>query len=104
MSDWSSDVCSSDLADQLDDLRHGGGLHHRLRVGQPDVLGGEDALATGDEDGSRAPLDQAGEPVEGGVDVGVAEALDVGREEVVVLLAALEIGRASGGEGVCQYV
>ena len=54
-------------ADQLGDLGRGGGLDHRLGVGQPDVLRGEDAEPPGDEHRVGPALDQPGQPVEAGV-------------------------------------
>src|SRR3546814_16273581 len=79
ISDWSSDVCSSDLARKLD-------RHHR--VGQPRV-------DRGDGGGARASAARAGEARAAfpgsGADAAAVE--DLG-----------EIGRASCRERVCQYV
>src|SRR3546814_6163796 len=73
ISDWSSDVCSSDL------------------------------VGAGDEDPVPAVVAAAG-PDLGAVDhVGVAVANGSGAQRGQVG-AGVEIGRASGGERVCQYV
>lgn len=60
----------------MDDLGRGGGLHHRLRIGQANVLGREDAQAPGDEQRVGAALDQASQPVERRIGVRVPQALD----------------------------
>src|SRR6478752_6633495 len=55
----------------------------RLRVGQADVFGRRDDEATGDEPRVLPRLDHAGEVVHGGVDVGSADGLDEGADDVV---------------------
>src|SRR3546814_10831489 len=95
--DWSSDVCSSDLAGELD-------------LGQP--LGGGDVAvqAGGDEAGGEAVLEREGLavhahrdqriPVEGGLDGEAAGvAVDGAADELVG-----EIGRESWRERVCPEV
>ena len=59
----------------------------RLRVGETHVLAGEDDDAAGDEHRILARVDHAHEPVERGVRVRAAHALDEGRDGVVVLIA-----------------
>ena len=75
---------------QADVLERVGGRHRdheRLRVGLADVLAGQDDQAADDEAGVLPGLEHAGEPVEAGVGVGAADALDEGGDHVVVLVA-----------------
>src|SRR3546814_4986286 len=81
ISDWSSDVCSSDLA-QVDQ-----GLRHHHRVLEEHVVVDH---AVGDQ---QVVLQAFGVLDRGGLRVGLE--VDVGR---------VEIGRASCRERVCQYV
>src|SRR3546814_9620668 len=76
ISDWSSDVCSSDLLDRerRDRVERGARLVHEDHVG-------------GDRDGA-----------------GDAEALLLAAGESGARLVEAEIGRASCRERVCQYV
>ena len=69
--------------------RVGGGHRHdeRLRVGLADVLAGQDDHAADDEAGVLTGLEHAGEPVEAGVGIGAADALDERGDHVVVLVA-----------------
>src|SRR3546814_14982276 len=115
MSDWSSDVCSSDLLDDLirrplghlhegeavDDLDGTdlASLHARLAGDGPDQVLGADP---GDAPGAH---EQPGHPVRAGAGPGrlatggwapAAGSAVVGRR--------LELGRASCRERVCQYV
>src|SRR3546814_5055352 len=85
ISDWSSDVCSSDLADQRRALDRGG---HLAVLDQVGLRGREHELAAGDVDLAAAEID------------GVEAALHRGDD----LLRLAEIGRASCRESVCQYV
>ncbi len=55
----------------------------------PDVLRGEDHEPPRDEARVLAGLDHPREPVEAGVDVGAADALDERRQDVVVLVVAV---------------
>ena len=50
--------------DVLDRVSGGVGDEQRHRVGHPDVLGGEDHQAAGDEAGVLPRLEHAGEPVQ----------------------------------------
>jgi hypothetical protein len=56
-------------SDQARDVCRRSRLHHRLRVGQPYVFGGEDAEAARYEDGVGSAFNEAGQPVERGVHV-----------------------------------
>ena len=56
-------------ADELDGPGGGVGDQQRHRVGHPDVLGGEDDEAAGDEPGVLARLEHPGQPVEAGVGI-----------------------------------
>src|SRR3546814_1244260 len=88
ISDWSSDVCSSDLGPRHGDAAEGEGLQDVDAA----LSGGVDAAALQrrDELGPRHPIAtgqrRAGHPLGTGEVVGV------------------QIGRASGRESVCQYV
>src|SRR3546814_4670719 len=78
ISDWSSDVCSSDLVGEMTEIGEADGV-----LG---FLGAFDRLEVDIVDGLRAvAVDQ--------IDVGAADAFD-----------ARKIGRASCRERVCQYV
>src|SRR3546814_4950370 len=103
ISDWSSDVCSSDLPG----LHHGGGMkirRHRRRGGhglrQPEVERKLRAFGQGaeeDEDERRKIKIVGPDLVAGGQDpIEVVAADDVSDDQ--------EIGRASCRERVCQYV
>ena len=58
----------------------------------PDVLRGEDHQSPRDEARILAGLDHPREPVQTGVDVGAADALDERRQYVVVLVVAVAQG------------
>ena len=75
----------------FDRLCRGDGDDERLRVGQADVLRGEDDHPAGDEPGVLAALEHRGEVVDGAVGVGASHRLDEGRGEVVVRVAALVV-------------
>jgi hypothetical protein len=66
-----------------------GGYRHRQRhrVGQADVLRGQDDQPAGDEVDVLPRLQHAGQPVDGGVGVAAAHALDQRRDDVVVHVA-----------------
>src|SRR3546814_20564445 len=105
ISDWSSDVCSSDL--DMDETRHAGGagriddMRGRGRVACLEIGAGRDVDDAGDVEqrvAARGHLDQAVGSVEGAGDPGRA----LGR----LLRPAGQgagIGRASGWARVCQY-
>ena len=59
----------------------------RLRVGEADVLRRRDDQAPRDEHDVLAGLEHARHPVDGGVGVAAAHALDERRDDVVVLVA-----------------
>ena len=73
--------------DQLHRLRRGDRGGERGRVGQPDVLAGEDHQPSGDEAGVLPRFDHPGQVVHRGVGVGAAHRLDEGAGDVVVLVA-----------------
>src|SRR3546814_7938391 len=90
ISDWSSDVCSSDLLDALAD-----GLHH-FQIDAEQVVAAHPRLA-GDPGGDDDDV--------GAGDVGII--IGAGDLRVKALNRAdlrQEIGRASCRERVCQYV
>ena len=95
--------CASGRPDELDGAGGGIGDHERLGIGEPDVLGREDHEPARDEPGVLARFEHAGEPVEAGVDVGAADALDERREHVVVLVVAVaQRAQREGGLGVLE--
>ena len=62
-----------------------------LIVRQPDVLAGKADEPAGDEQGILPGLQHPGQPVDGGVRVGIAHGLVEGGYQVVMLLAVLVI-------------
>ena len=74
-------------ADQLHGLGGGDRGRQRGRVGQADVLAGQDHQPPRDEARVLARLDHPGQVVQRGVDVGAADRLDEGADHVVVLVA-----------------
>src|SRR3546814_10962360 len=99
ISDWSSDVCSSDLRARL---AHPGeaavAAEHPLHVARNLELAGRHAVHGGDapaQHGDLLQLADAGEALHQRIEV-----LDLVRLDV----DEVEIGRASCRERVCQYV
>src|SRR3546814_19208912 len=94
ISDWSSDVCSSDLAVAHYDIGE-----QRLVAGDV-VIGTEHTLATEGEGhvvgGHLVAVMELHARTQGQFDGALVDALPAGRQ-------AREIGRASCGERVCQY-
>ena len=88
--------------DQVGDLRGGRGLHDRLRVGQADVLGSEDAQPSRDEDRVCTAFDHPRQPVQGGAGIRVSHRLDQGGDQVVVVFALSIIGESSPAERLDQ--
>ena len=77
--------------DVLDRLRRGDRDEERLRVCEPDVLGGEHDHAARDEARVLAALEHRGQVVDGRVRVGAAHRLDERAHEVVVRVTALVV-------------
>ena len=73
--------------DQLHRLGGGHGGRQGGRVGQADVLAGQDHQPAGDEPRVLPRLDHPGQVVQRGVGVGAADRLDEGAGDVVVLVA-----------------
>src|SRR3546814_1906325 len=104
ISDWSSDVCSSDLK-TLPGLRNaqkyavvcGGGVNHRIGLYDGILIKENHIAAAGgiQQAIANARALNAGVPL-------MTEAEDL--DQVDAALAADEIGRASCRERVCQYV
>src|SRR3546814_5988787 len=92
ISDWSSDVCSSDLAGELRTARQ----HDVERLVEDDLAAAGEGLALELRVDRDAHLATAGVDVDGAVLV-VAE-------EGAVRRRRLEIGRAPCRERVCKYV
>src|SRR3546814_18899656 len=97
ISDWSSDVCSSDLEPSVDD--RGAQIGHQRFV-EPDIMLGHQHRAQ--------DLARADEVVEIGAAPPATHRAGACRIERALILAearvADEIGRASCRERVCQYV
>src|SRR3546814_14070410 len=89
ISDWSSDVCSSDLIAQLHRLAE------RIGAGKTRAIG----LAGFSEDDRLVLVDQIGIDGEG-----AERRLVAGIREEINAAYRLQIGRASCRERVCQYV
>src|SRR3546814_12375193 len=104
ISDWSSDVCSSDLALVMTPQ-----LQQAIKLLQ---LSNLELMAYVEQELERNPLLERGEAEEGGAGddekapFEVSEAADgaEGRLDLSADGATGEIGRASGRERVCQYV
>ena len=79
-------------AHELDRPRRGVGHHERHRVGHADVLAGQDHEPAGDEARVLPRLEHAGEPVEAGIGVRPADALDERADDVVVVVFAVAQG------------
>ena len=75
----------------LESLRTRGNNAHRVRIGQADILAGEHQHAPEDEARLLAGVDHPRQPVERGVRIGPAQALDEGADRVVVNVAFLVV-------------
>ena len=80
-------------ADLADHIECGVGQQQRVGVGEADILSRHDDQTTGDELRVLAPFDHSRQPVDGAVGVGAADALDEGRDDVVVHLSLLVVGQ-----------
>ena len=78
-------------ADLRDHLEAGVRQQERVRIRQAHVLGGRQAQPAGDEEGILAAFDHPGQVVDGRVRVRPADALDEGRDDVVVHLPVLVV-------------
>ena len=79
-------------ADELDGAGGGVGHEQRLRVGHADVLGREDHEPAGDETRVLTRFQHAREPVQPGIGIRSADALDERGQDVVVLVVAVPHG------------
>jgi hypothetical protein len=79
-------------ADPVEGLGRGDGDLQGARIGQADVLRGGDDQPPGDEPGILAGGDHRRQPVQGGVRVVAADALDEGADGVVVAVAGAVVG------------
>src|SRR5437016_8164391 len=61
------------------------------RIGVPYVLGSKNYQATGDKLRVLPPFQHTGEPVEGAVRIRIAQALDVSRDDVVMLFTGFVV-------------
>src|SRR3546814_16368859 len=104
ISDWSSDVCSSDLIGNLD-LTRSGGREAGVVAAFPVALGDQIMLVTDAGKLIRSPVDDI--RIAGRTTRGVT-LFRIDESERIVSVAYLpedeEIGRASCRERVCQYV
>jgi len=73
--------------DEVRRLLRGRCDHEGLWIGEADVLAGEDNDAAGDEHRILAGVDHAHQPVESGIGIGAANALDERADRVVMLVA-----------------
>ena len=80
------------------------GQKERVGVGESHVLGGADDQPSGDELGVFASFNHACHPIEGGIGVASANALDEGRDDVVVHLAILVVGQGILLQAVDHHV
>src|SRR3546814_12436927 len=102
ISDWSSDVCSSDLNDSVatEEIRFGDNDRLAARVAQAAAAGG--VILLSDIDG----LYDKNPALPGANHIARIERIDAAIEAMADTGSAsgLEIGRASCRERVCQYV
>src|SRR3546814_1284660 len=94
ISDWSSDVCSSDLRGALADAREPVGDRGMIVEGQPD----------GADRARPRPACDVGDRIFLGQIVGLAQPSVEDVEQTQRFAPIAEIGRASGRERVCQNV
>src|SRR3546814_11501717 len=101
ISDWSSDVCSSDLGQRLEQAAVGERLNQRL----PEIEGDTHQRRSEDETRQAAAELRVGHEMPARAQRAI-EHVDVDRrgERGRERGADREIGRASGRERVCQYV
>ena len=90
-------LCQWDAAFGPADLHHGveGGIGQQqgVGIGQSDILCGTDHETAGDELRVFPTLDHACQPVERSVGVRAADALDEGRDDIIVHLPVLIVGQ-----------
>jgi hypothetical protein len=93
-------------ADVLDRLCRRDGDDERVRVGETDVLGGENDHPPGDEAGVLPRLEHRGQVVDGRVGIRAAHRLDEGRREVVVAVtgAVVDGGRLRAASSTSSVV
>ena len=65
--------------------------HQAHRIGIPHVLGGKNNHAPGDKFRVLSPFQHTGEPVEGAVRIGIPQAFNVGRDDVVMFFAGFVV-------------
>ena len=82
----------------------GAGDHECLRIGEPDVLAGEDHDPPSDEHRILAGVDHAHQPVQRRVWVRPAHALDEGGDRVVVLVPGAVVEERSALEGLADLL
>src|SRR3546814_11547322 len=102
ISDWSSDVCSSDLLTAGHVMGLGGGVDDLVDRLHGEVEGHE--LDDGPEAVHRRADAEAGEAVLGDRRVDHAARAELVEQAQAHLVGALEIGRGSCGERVCKSV
>src|SRR3546814_16494037 len=106
ISDWSSDVCSSDLRDAITARFEGEdvGVITRRLVGDiqaGDAVGVEDVL----DEPLHIPFVVGAVELQLGVDLGIAlDLVDVAVKDAAIAVAGIEIGRAECRERGWQYV
>ena len=85
-------------------LPRGDGELKRLRIGEPDVLGGHRDRSPEQHQRFLAPLEHPGHPVERAVGIAPPERLVIGRQQVEVLLAGLVVAGHPAGERVRHHL
>src|SRR3546814_4740838 len=108
ISDWSSDVCSSDLLDALAQVEAGLDFADEGDVGESDESCANDAIAALEAELVQVLAAPSGERLRDGVRLAVTGPPNAGKSSLGNKLTerdvAIEIGRASCRERVCQYV
>ena len=84
----------------------GGGdrLDQGLGVGEADILRGQYQQAPDDEFGVLAGVEHAGQPIEGGVDIGTPHAFDEGGNGIVMGISVTIIQHGPGLDGFLGYL
>ena len=86
----------------MGDLRGGGGLDHRLRIGKADIFGSQNAKPPRDEKRIGAALNHPRQPVKCRVHVRVAQRFDQRGCQVVMFFAAFVVSELRAAQGFDQ--
>ena len=77
--------------DKLHSLSHGISHQQPHRIGIPDVFRGKDHHPAGDEFRIFPRFQHPGEPIERSMRIGITQAFNVGRNDIVMLFAGLVV-------------